>query len=54
LSALTQYAANIKISHSIADIVAHIKQEIPGGGHFVLMSNGSFGGIYGLLKQELG
>lgn len=53
LSALTQYANNITICHSIDDIVALIKQEATSGGHFVLMSNGSFGGIYGRLKQEL-
>lgn len=54
LSALKQYAQNIIICHTVDEIVALIKQEAPVGGHFVLMSNGSFGGIYGRLKNELG
>nr|WP_087148421.1 UDP-N-acetylmuramate:L-alanyl-gamma-D-glutamyl-meso-diaminopimelate ligase [Crenothrix polyspora] len=53
LSALKQYAKNINICHTIDEIVAQIKQEAPAGGHFVLMSNGSFGGIYARLKNEL-
>jgi UDP-N-acetylmuramate: L-alanyl-gamma-D-glutamyl-meso-diaminopimelate ligase len=53
LGALKQYADNINICHSIDDIVAQIKQQASAGGHFVLMSNGSFGGIYMRLKQEL-
>jgi UDP-N-acetylmuramate: L-alanyl-gamma-D-glutamyl-meso-diaminopimelate ligase len=53
LSALKQYAGNINICHSIDDIVVQIKQQASTGGHFVLMSNGSFGGIYARLKQEL-
>ncbi len=53
LSALKQYAQNINICHSIDEIIVLIKQEVPAGGHFVLMSNGSFGGIYARLKNEL-
>jgi UDP-N-acetylmuramate: L-alanyl-gamma-D-glutamyl-meso-diaminopimelate ligase len=53
LSALQQYADNITICHSIDDIIKLIKQEAADGGHFVLMSNGSFGGIYTRLQQEL-
>jgi UDP-N-acetylmuramate: L-alanyl-gamma-D-glutamyl-meso-diaminopimelate ligase len=53
LSALKQYAKNINICHSIDEIIELIKREVPAGGHFVLMSNGSFGGIYARLKNEL-
>ncbi|MEQ1622763.1 MAG: UDP-N-acetylmuramate:L-alanyl-gamma-D-glutamyl-meso-diaminopimelate ligase, partial [Methylococcales bacterium] len=45
LSALTAYADNIKICQTVDEIIALLKQEAPAGGHFVLMSNGSFGGI---------
>jgi UDP-N-acetylmuramate: L-alanyl-gamma-D-glutamyl-meso-diaminopimelate ligase len=51
LSALTAYADNIKISQTLDDIIAMLKLEAAAGGHFVLMSNGSFGGIY---KRLLG
>ena len=36
-----------------ADIIAKLKEEAELGGHFVLMSNGSFGGIYERLQAEL-
>ncbi|MFI3138068.1 MAG: UDP-N-acetylmuramate:L-alanyl-gamma-D-glutamyl-meso-diaminopimelate ligase [Methylococcaceae bacterium] len=53
LSQLTQYAHNIQICSSIAAIVAQLKAASVEGGHFVLMSNGSFGGIYTQLLAEL-
>ncbi|GAB4259612.1 MAG: UDP-N-acetylmuramate:L-alanyl-gamma-D-glutamyl-me so-diaminopimelate ligase [Methylomicrobium sp.] len=53
LSALTQFAGNLEICRTIDDIVAKLKREARYGGHFVLMSNGSFGGIYTRLQQEL-
>lgn len=53
LSVLKQYAANIEILPSIEDIIARLKLEARYGGHFVLMSNGSFGGIYQQLQQAL-
>ncbi|MGR9086833.1 MAG: UDP-N-acetylmuramate:L-alanyl-gamma-D-glutamyl-meso-diaminopimelate ligase [Gammaproteobacteria bacterium] len=53
LSGLKSHARNIEISHSIDDIVIRLKQEARHGGHFVLMSNGSFGGIYQRLLTEL-
>jgi UDP-N-acetylmuramate: L-alanyl-gamma-D-glutamyl-meso-diaminopimelate ligase len=53
LSELKKYAANIIICHSIDDIMAIVKRESATGGHFVLMSNGSFGGIYARLKKEI-
>jgi len=54
LSALTKYADNIKISQTLDEIIAMLKLEAPAGGHFVLMSNGSFGGIYKRLLGALG
>jgi UDP-N-acetylmuramate: L-alanyl-gamma-D-glutamyl-meso-diaminopimelate ligase len=53
LAGLKQYANNINICYSIDDIIQQLKQEAATGGHFVLMSNGGFGGIYGKLKAEL-
>jgi len=35
------------------DIIVKLKIEAQSGGHFVLMSNGSFGGIYQRLQDEL-
>jgi UDP-N-acetylmuramate: L-alanyl-gamma-D-glutamyl-meso-diaminopimelate ligase len=35
------------------DIVAQVKQQAVLGGHFVIMSNGSFGGLYQKLQQVL-
>lgn len=46
LTDLTKYARNIDICHSLEEIIAKLKLEFRYGGHFVLMSNGSFGGIY--------
>jgi UDP-N-acetylmuramate: L-alanyl-gamma-D-glutamyl-meso-diaminopimelate ligase len=53
LSRLKQYAANIEICESLDQIIAKLKLEARSGGHFVLMSNGSFGGIYTKLLAEL-
>ncbi len=53
LSALENEAQNIAIAHSLEDIIAILKREARYGGHFVLMSNGSFGGIYRRLEQAL-
>lgn len=53
LSALKKYAGNIEICQSLDEIIAKLKLEARHGGHFVLMSNGSFGGIYQRLMHEL-
>ncbi len=54
LSGLKKYAGNIEICQSLDAIIAKLKFEARYGGHFVLMSNGSFGGIYQQLLKELG
>jgi len=53
LSKLLNYANNIQICQSLDEIIAQLKVEAASGGHFVLMSNGSFGGIYKRLQEEL-
>ncbi len=53
LSDLKKYARNIEICQSLDDIIGKLKLEARYGGHFVLMSNGSFGGIYQRLLTEL-
>ncbi|WP_374088370.1 UDP-N-acetylmuramate:L-alanyl-gamma-D-glutamyl-meso-diaminopimelate ligase [Methylomicrobium lacus] len=53
LSQLKRYAANIEICESLEQIIDKLKREARQGGHFVLMSNGSFGGIYAKLLAEL-
>ena len=53
LSKLNSYADNIEIYQSLDGIIAKLKVEACAGGHFVLMSNGSFGGIYQRLQEEL-
>ncbi|MDD5579563.1 MAG: UDP-N-acetylmuramate:L-alanyl-gamma-D-glutamyl-meso-diaminopimelate ligase [Methylobacter sp.] len=53
LSRLKKYAKNIEICLSLDDIIAKLKFEARYGGHFVLMSNGSFGGIYQRLQEAL-
>ena len=53
LSALKNHADNIEICQSLDDIIAKLKVEARSGGHFVLMSNGSFGGIYQRLQEAL-
>ncbi|MGZ8095819.1 MAG: UDP-N-acetylmuramate:L-alanyl-gamma-D-glutamyl-meso-diaminopimelate ligase [Methylosarcina sp.] len=54
LSGLKKYAENIEICRSLDEIIGKLKLEARYGGHFVLMSNGSFGGIYQRLLTELG
>ncbi len=53
LNRLTQYADNIEIYRSIDAVIAKLKVEACAGGHFVIMSNGAFGGIYQRLQDEL-
>ncbi len=53
LSALLNYANNIEIIPSVDTIINKLKSIAPQGGHFVLMSNGSFGGIYQKLLDML-
>ncbi len=53
LGELKKYAGNIEIRSSLDDIIKKLKFEARYGGHFVLMSNGSFGGIYQRLQDEL-
>ncbi len=53
VSGLTQYAKNIEICKTLDDIIDKLKLEARYGGHFVLMSNGSFGGIYQRLQEAL-
>lgn len=53
LNGLLQYANNIEICLTLDEIIDKLKLEARYGGHFVLMSNGSFGGIYNRLEAEL-
>jgi len=53
ISDLQQQEDNIVILKSIAEIILRLKEEASKGGHFVLMSNGGFGGIYQKLEEEL-
>ncbi|MCX7102008.1 MAG: UDP-N-acetylmuramate:L-alanyl-gamma-D-glutamyl-meso-diaminopimelate ligase [Methylobacter sp.] len=53
LSQLKNYANNIEICISLEQIITKLKFEARYGGHYVLMSNGSFGGIYQRLQDEL-
>lgn len=53
LTGLKNYAQNIEICRSLEEIIGKLKLEARYGGHFVLMSNGSFGGIYQRLLNEL-
>lgn len=53
LANLLQYANNIELSASLDEIIARIKAEAGNTCHVVLMSNGSFGGIYKRLLAEL-
>ncbi|MDD5461128.1 MAG: UDP-N-acetylmuramate:L-alanyl-gamma-D-glutamyl-meso-diaminopimelate ligase [Methylococcales bacterium] len=53
LSKLKNYANNIDICLTLDEIIAKLKVEAQSGGHFVLMSNGSFGGIYQRLREDL-
>jgi UDP-N-acetylmuramate: L-alanyl-gamma-D-glutamyl-meso-diaminopimelate ligase len=53
MGALKNYASNIEIIASLDGIIARLQTEARGGGHIVLMSNGSFGGIYQQLLEAL-
>ncbi len=53
LGELKKYAGNIDICSSLDEIINKLKFEARYGGHFVLMSNGSFGGIYQRLQDAL-
>ena len=53
LSKLLNYADNIEICQTLDEIIVRLKFEARSGGHFVLMSNGGFGGIYQRLQEEL-
>ena len=53
LSELQTLANNIKICTSIDEIIAELQQEVAPSSHFLMMSNGSFGGIYQRLQNEL-
>ena len=54
LSQLLQYANNIQLMSDLEAIIDTIKAEAGGVCHVLLMSNGSFGGIYRRLQTELG
>ena len=53
LSQLSQQAENIVIEQQLENIINHLVHEAKNGGHFVIMSNGSFGGLYQKLKTTL-
>jgi UDP-N-acetylmuramate: L-alanyl-gamma-D-glutamyl-meso-diaminopimelate ligase len=53
LSAVKESANNIEIYQSLEEIINRLKAEASDGGHFVLMSNGGFGGIYQKLQDAL-
>jgi UDP-N-acetylmuramate: L-alanyl-gamma-D-glutamyl-meso-diaminopimelate ligase len=50
---LEDRSGNITIATTIDEIIQKLKAEVRYGGHFVIMSNGSFGGIYKRLQNEL-
>ncbi|MCK5120850.1 MAG: UDP-N-acetylmuramate:L-alanyl-gamma-D-glutamyl-meso-diaminopimelate ligase [Methylococcales bacterium] len=53
LSELQKYADNIEICTTLDAIINRLKMESNSKCHFLLMSNGSFGGIYQRLLSEL-
>ncbi|WP_411728321.1 hypothetical protein [Methyloglobulus sp.] len=53
MSGLKKYAENIEICQTLDEIIVKLKLEARYGGHFVLMSNGSCGGIYQRLQDAL-
>ncbi|TPQ24272.1 UDP-N-acetylmuramate:L-alanyl-gamma-D-glutamyl-meso-diaminopimelate ligase [Methylomonas koyamae] len=53
LSQLLKYANNIEICNSLDSIISTIQAEAGGVCHVLLMSNGSFGGIYQRLRDSL-
>ncbi len=50
---LLAYADNIQISTSIDEIIKKLKQQASPNSHFLMMSNGAFGGIYQRLQVVL-
>lgn len=53
LTELQSLANNILICTSIDEIIRQLKKEVAPNSHFLMMSNGSFGGIYERLQNEL-
>jgi len=53
LTELQSDTNNIKICTSIDEIISELQQEVAPNSHFLMMSNGSFGGIYQRLQGEL-
>jgi len=53
LSELSSQADNIQICSSIDEIIQELQKEVAPNSHFLMMSNGSFGGIYKRLQDEL-
>ena len=53
LSELKKYAKNIEIYTTLDQIIEKLKSQAEKNCHFVIMSNGSFGGIYKRLIEEL-
>ncbi|WP_428353054.1 UDP-N-acetylmuramate:L-alanyl-gamma-D-glutamyl-meso-diaminopimelate ligase [Methyloprofundus sp.] len=53
LSELQTETNNIQICSSIDHIISELQQEVAPDSHFLMMSNGSFGGIYQRLQNEL-
>ena len=53
LSELQSLVNNIKICTSIDEIISELQQEVAPNSHFLMMSNGSFGGIYQRLQDDL-
>lgn len=53
LAGLKKHADNIEIYKTLDEIVNKLTLEARYGGHFVFMSNGSFGGIYTQVQEAL-
>lgn len=53
LSGLLKFNPNIQICTDLEQIISLLKTELEPDSHFLLMSNGSFGGIYQRLVDEL-
>jgi UDP-N-acetylmuramate: L-alanyl-gamma-D-glutamyl-meso-diaminopimelate ligase len=53
ITQLETQSNNIELVNSIDQLLLELKKEIPNGGHFLIMSNGSFGGIYQKLIDQL-
>ncbi len=50
---LAAHTANIRIEHSLEDLLSWLTAHAREGDHLVLMSNGSFGGLHRRLEQAL-